>query len=186
MKPCASRVRMSAPLALAFASGLAALVAVSCERESRPVEKLTNAATQPATLSDLFPGGVPPRADDTSPFQQNAWGMAEGKRLYTFFNCVGCHGNGGGGMGPPLMDDKWIYGTAPTAIFSSIVEGRPNGMPAWRNKMTDAQVWQLVAYVQSMSGQAPASAMPSRSDHMQYSTPENARRAQTPVRTGQP
>jgi cytochrome c oxidase cbb3-type subunit 3 len=112
--------------------------------------------------------------------------MAEGKRLYTFYNCSGCHSNGGGGMGPALMDDKWIYGSQPTNIFESIVEGRPNGMPTWRNKIPDAQVWQIVAYVQSMSGQAPASAMPSRSDHLRYSTPENNRPAQTPVRTGAP
>ena len=32
-----------------------------------------------------------------SPYQENAWGMAEGKRLFSFFNCVGCHANGGGG-----------------------------------------------------------------------------------------
>ena len=169
-----------------IAATILALIASSCERESRPIEKLTRAATQPASLTDLIPGGTPPPPPETSPFQQNAWGMAEGKRLFTSFNCVGCHANGGGGMGPALMDDKWIYGSDPTAIFSSIVEGRPNGMPAWRNKIADAQVWQIVAYVQSMSGQAPQAAMPSRSDHMRYSTPENARRAQTPVRTGQP
>jgi cytochrome c oxidase cbb3-type subunit III len=174
------------PLAIAVVGSVALLLAVSCERESRPVEKLTSAATQPPTLTDLFAGGIPPSAGDTSPFQQNAWGMAEGKRLFTSLNCVGCHANGGGGMGPALMDDKWIYGSRPTAIFSSIVEGRPNGMPSWRNKIADAQVWQIVAYVQSMSGQAPQAAMPSRSDHMRSSTPENARRAQTPVRTGQP
>jgi cytochrome c oxidase cbb3-type subunit 3 len=169
-----------------MAAAILALIASSCERESRPIEKLTSATTQPASLTDLFPGGMPPPARATSPFQQNAWGMAEGKRLFTFYNCSGCHANGGGGMGPPLMDDKWIYGSDPAAIFSSIVEGRPNGMPSWRNKIADAQVWQLVAYVQSMSGQAPQAAMPSRSDHMRASTPENARRAQTPVWTGQP
>jgi cytochrome c oxidase cbb3-type subunit 3 len=162
------------------------LIALGCERESRPIEKLTSAATQAPALTDLFPGGSPPPSHETSPFQQNAWGMAEGKRLFTFYNCSGCHANGGGGMGPALMDDKWIYGSDPAAIFSSIVEGRPNGMPSWRNKITDAQVWQIVAYVQSMSGQAPQAAMPSRSDHMRYSTPENARRAETPVRTGAP
>jgi cytochrome c oxidase cbb3-type subunit III len=171
---------------MALVSGLSALIAVGCERESRPVEKLTGATAQPPTLSDLFAGGTPPSGRETSPFQHNAWGMSEGKRLFTYFNCVGCHANGGGGMGPPLMDDEWIYGSGPTAIFSSIVEGRPNGMPSWRNKIADAQVWQIVAYVQSMSGPAPQAAMPGRSDHMRYSTPENARRAQTPVRTGTP
>ena len=89
-------------------------------------------------------------------------------------------------MGPPLMDAKWIYGSRPANIFETIVEGRPNGMPSFRNKVPDSQVWQLVAYVQSMSGQAPIDALPSRSDHMRYSTPENARRAETPVQTGTP
>jgi len=176
-------IRTSVRLVLGM---LVAVSLVACERESRPIDKLTGAATQPASLTDLFPGGAPPPTHDVSPFQQNAWGMAEGKRLFTFYNCSGCHANGGGGMGPALMDDRWIYGSHPTAIFSSIVEGRPNGMPSWRNRIADAQVWQIVAYIQSMSGQAPQTAMPSRSDHMRYSTPENNRPAQSPVRTGRP
>ena len=119
-------------------------------------------------------------------YDENAWAIQEGMRLYSNFNCAGCHFHGGGGIGPPLMDDKWIYGSAPGNIFATIVEGRPNGMPTFRNKIPDVQVWQLVAYVQSMGGQAPIDALPSRSDHMRYSTPENARRAQTPVQTHTP
>jgi cytochrome c oxidase cbb3-type subunit 3 len=162
-----------------------ALVVTACERESRPIDKIPGATAQRDALTPLHagpPSGVPP----ISPFQQNAWGMAEGKRLFTYYNCAGCHANGGGGMGPALMDDKWIYGSHPAAIFASIVEGRPNGMPSWRNKIPDAHVWQLVAYVQSMSGQAPQTAMPGRSDHMQSAAPENNRRAAIPVQTGLP
>jgi cytochrome c oxidase cbb3-type subunit 3 len=59
-------------------------------------------------------------------------------------------------------------------------------MPAFRDKIADQQVWQLVAYVQSINGQAPIDVMPSRSDHLRYSTPENARRAETPKQTGAP
>ena len=162
------------------------VVVSGCERESRPVDKLGAAMTQKETLTSLYAGPVPNDIASVSPFQQNAWGMSEGKRLFTFYNCSGCHSNGGGGMGPALMDDKWIYGSQPINIFSSIVEGRPNGMPAWRNKISDAQVWQIVAYVQSMSGQASQPAMPGRSDHMRYSTPENNRPAETPVHTGTP
>ena len=87
-------------------------------------------------------------------------------------------------MGPALMDEEWIYGDHPANIFATIVEGRPNGMPSWRNKLTDAQVWQLVAYVQSMTGQAPIDALPGRSDHMRATTPENARSAVPPVQSG--
>ena len=55
-------------------------------------------------------------------------------------------------MGPPLMDDEWIYGSEPQNIYATIVEGRPNGMPSFRGKIPDQQVWELVAYVRSMSG----------------------------------
>jgi cytochrome c oxidase cbb3-type subunit 3 len=173
-------------LAVAVSAWALAISVVACERESRPLDKLPGAMAQKETVTTLYPGAPPPSPGGVSPFRQNAWGMSEGKRLFTALNCSGCHSNGGGGMGPALMDDKWIYGSSPINIFSSIVEGRPNGMPAWRNKITDAQVWQLVAYVQSMSGQAPQTAMPNRSDHMQSAPPENNRPAQTPVETGKP
>ena len=159
-----------------------------CEREVRPFQDLSaaSARTQRPVLSPLSPGGEPPGEPPLSPFQQNAWGIAEGKRLFDAYNCSGCHAHGGGGIGPALMDDKWIYGNRPANLFETIVEGRPNGMPSFRNKIPDSQVWQLVAFVQSMSGQAPIAALPSRSDHMRSSTPENARRAATPVQTGTP
>ena len=64
-------------------------------------------------------------------YEENAYAIAEGKRLFSAYNCVGCHGHGGGGMGPPLMDDNWIYGEEPEQIFSTLVEGRPNGMPTF-------------------------------------------------------
>jgi cytochrome c oxidase cbb3-type subunit III len=160
---------------------------VGCERERRPFqESIAAAATQKPMLTDLYAGPQKPPTPETSPFQENAFGLSEGKRLFDQFNCSGCHAHGGGGMGPALMDDKWIYGDHPANIFETIVEGRPNGMPSFRNKIQDEQVWQLVAFVQSMSGQAPIDALPGRSDHMRSSTPENARRAGTPVQTGKP
>jgi cytochrome c oxidase cbb3-type subunit 3 len=87
-------------------------------------------------------------------------------------------------MGPALMDEGWIYGFEAANVHQTIVEGRPNGMPAFRNKIPDQQVWMLVAYVQSLSGNAPIDALPGRSDHMRSGTPENARPAQTPKQTG--
>src|SRR5947209_7544485 len=143
------------------------LLAAACQREFRPFQDLAVSAarSQKVTLGE-------------SPFQKNAYGTAEGKRLFDQFNCSGCHAHGGGGMGPPLMDDKWTYGSEPANIFESIVEGRPNGMPAWRNKIADQQVWELVAFIQSMSGNEPIDVLPGRSDHLRSSTPENGRPAQ--------
>jgi cytochrome c oxidase cbb3-type subunit 3 len=54
-------------------------------------------------------------------------------------------------MGPDLMDDVWIYGSRLEQIHQTLVEGRPNGMPSWGNKVPDQQLWQLAAYVRSMS-----------------------------------
>ena len=144
---------------------------LGCDRETRPFHGLPPASSPVSRIS---------------PYQENAWGISEGKRLYENFNCVGCHAHGGGGMGPALMDDKWIYGSHPATVFETIVEGRPNGMPSFRNRITDAQVWQIVAYVESMSGQAPLPVLPGRSDHLTAGTPEGGRPAQTPVKTGSP
>ena len=163
----------------------ALLSTAACERERRDFtlpngDRLT-ASTQ---LSQLQPGkaSVPPAVE--SPFQHNAYGLSEGKRLYSAFNCVGCHAQGGGGIGPALMDHRWIYGSRPEQIFSTIVQGRPNGMPSFAGKIPDQQVWQLVAYVQSLSGNVPKDAAPARNDDMQASKPELRRESRAPVQTG--
>ena len=54
-------------------------------------------------------------------------------------------------MGPSLMDNEWIYGGRLEQIHQTLVEGRPNGMPTWGGKIPDEQLWQISAYVRSMS-----------------------------------
>jgi cytochrome c oxidase cbb3-type subunit 3 len=110
----------------------------------------------------------------SSPYVENAYAIAEGMRLYTWFNCSGCHAHGGGAIGPPLMDDTWIYGSDPANIFDTIVEGRPNGMPSFAGKIPNYQIWQITAYVRSLSGLVPKNAAPGRRDAMQVKTPESA------------
>lgn len=148
---------------------MAMLLIAACQREERRFRELPPATARhnAERLVSLSPG--PPLADIhvRSPYWNNAWGIAEGKRLYGWYNCVGCHANGGGGMGPALMDDTWIYGSDPENVFASIVEGRPNGMPSWRGKIPDYQVWQLVAYIESLSGNVPKAAANGRPDGMQ-------------------
>jgi cytochrome c oxidase cbb3-type subunit 3 len=150
--------------ALAFT----ALLLLACKREQRQFTELA-AASAPAPsvrLSKLQPGIAAPELTVDAPSQENAYSIAEGKRLFTFYNCSGCHANGGGGMGVPLIDDVWIYGYEPENIFSTITEGRPNGMPSWGSKIPRYQIWQLVSYVRSMSGQIPKDAAPGRNDNM--------------------
>jgi mono/diheme cytochrome c family protein len=129
---------------------------------------LTNALSKPASITSAVL-----HADLINEYQRNAWSMAEGKRLYAWFNCNGCHGNGGGGMGPALMDNKWIYGHQPEEIFTTIMQGRTNGMPSFKDRMPEYMAWQITAYVRSISGLAPFHAAPSRNDHLQTKPAEN-------------
>jgi cytochrome c oxidase cbb3-type subunit 3 len=119
-----------------------------------------------------------------SPYHDNAYAMSEGKRLYNWFNCVGCHAHGGGGIGPALMDHRWIYGSRPDQIYSTIVQGRPNGMPSFAGRLTDQQVWQLVAYVESMAALVPKDAAPGRDDNLSAVEPELRRETRRPKQTG--
>lgn len=164
---------------------LASVALVACEREQRRFQESSgNApaqASQPAAT--VKPGGTPPAAgpvdrtsgDVASLYLENAYAISQGKQLFGWYNCVGCHSHGGGGMGPPLIDDKWRYGAEPEAIYKTIVDGRPNGMPSFAGRIADQQVWQIVAYVRSMSGLARADAAPGRSDAMQSGEPETRR-----------
>ena len=105
-----------------------------------------------AMTSDLQAGS------DTSfatrnPFEGNQQALAEGRGLYMWMNCAGCHGaNGGGGIGPPFRDADWIYGDDPASIFQSIQQGRPNGMPAFGVKAPAEDIWRLALYVRSLGG----------------------------------
>jgi cytochrome c oxidase cbb3-type subunit 3 len=119
-------------------------------------------------------------------YDESAYAVAEGKHLYIWFNCVGCHAMGGGGMGPPLMDAAWRYGSHPADIFQTITDGRPNGMPAFGRRITEQQRWWLVAYVRSMSGLVPKDRRPGRSDAMHVKAPEVLRDRVEPRLVGPP
>jgi cytochrome c oxidase cbb3-type subunit III len=172
---------------LVLAIALLALV-FGCRRERRETHPPPVGAgyTQGVVLSELSPGQAPSRAAFLDPYRGNAYAMNEGKRLFDAFNCTGCHAHGGGAIGPALMDDRWIYGAEPRNVFATIVEGRPNGMPSFRNKVSDYQVWQLVAYVRSLGGLAPMDAEPGRGDHMSVRPPESRTRGQRPRRQEAP
>ncbi len=87
-----------------------------------------------------------------NPYENDPVARQDGRRLFLAMNCYGCHGgHAGGGMGPSLRDNTWIYGASPQEVFSTIAEGRANGMPAWGTKMSDDQIWKLVTYIESLS-----------------------------------
>jgi len=86
-----------------------------------------------------------------NPYGNDATALQQGRELFVVMNCSGCHGgHAGGGMGPSLRDEDWIYGSRAENIYSSISQGRANGMPAWGQRVTDRQIWQMVAYIKSL------------------------------------
>ena len=161
---------------------------LGCERETRRFREIPPTATaDPAERqSPLRPGPAVRQAGLRSEYEENAWAVAEGKRLYRQFNCNGCHAEGGGSIGPALMDDRWIYGSEPENIFETIVEGRPNGMPSFKGRLGNDQVWQLVSYVRSMSGLLAKDVATGRNDDMQVRSQEQSAEKAKPVQSALP
>lgn len=86
-----------------------------------------------------------------NPYAGDPGALEQGRQLFIQMNCYGCHGGrAGGGMGPSLRDQRWLYGDTPADIFDSISQGRANGMPAWGTKLPPDVIWKLVTYIQSL------------------------------------
>jgi cytochrome c oxidase cbb3-type subunit 3 len=172
---------MKSSVAMSLAVALA-LAASGCEREERRFEKAPldpDPRAQADAVSDLQVGqqgrGMRAVAAAGRYSERNAYAVAQGKLFYRWFNCIGCHAQGGGAIGPALMDESWIYGKDPDSIFATIMEGRPNGMPSFRGRIPEEQAWQIVAYVRSMSGIISSDGAPNRSDTLLGAPPENLR-----------
>lgn len=106
---------------------------------------------------ELYPGDVPVRPPVENPVAGDPAAVQRGMRHFNQFNCIGCHApNGAGGMGPSLSNAKFIYGGEPENIYLSILQGRPAGMPAWGGMLPDQVIWELVAYIQSISREPAA------------------------------
>jgi cytochrome c oxidase cbb3-type subunit 3 len=165
-----------------------ALALAGCKREERDYRPTPAAAAraQMIALTPLQPGGSPPTLVVPNEYEESAYAVSEGQRLYRWYNCNGCHANGGGGNGPALMDDQWIYGSAPADIVATILEGRPNGMPAFGGKIPDQQAMQIAAYVRSMSGLLAKDVAPGRTDHLSAKKPESATEQLTPKASAPP
>jgi cytochrome c oxidase cbb3-type subunit 3 len=172
---------------------LLAIALTACEREERhfQAERQNTGANESAMRQSLnqpamaLGGNVKPPADNISMYDDNAYAINEGKRLFRWYNCSGCHFNGGGGIGPALMDSTWAYGSDPASIYRSIVQGRANGMPSFGGHIPEDQVWKIVAYVRSMGGGVRTDVAPSRGDTLYPGKPENFRSPQPAIEKGQ-
>jgi mono/diheme cytochrome c family protein len=117
------------------------------------VDRLPASPTRTVLIpsTNLFPGGARIDPAIENPYAGDAAAIAAGERHFAAFNCAGCHAPlGGGGMGPPLSDDQWIYGSEPAQIYLTIVHGRPEGMPAFGSMLPRQTIWELVAYIETL------------------------------------
>jgi cytochrome c oxidase cbb3-type subunit III len=159
--PCRNPERCAAPTRL-LPFALVAVLAVAANNASAQQDTAPEAQHGPSEVfvTGLFPnGGAPPPLDRIGTrFEGNTFAIAAGTELFGQMNCTGCHFNGGGGMGPALMSGHWRYGGRIDQIYASIAQGRPNGMPSWQDSLQPQQMWDLAAYVKSLSTPASASA----------------------------
>ena len=187
-----SAARCLNPFRVAVVLAAVGAGAAACDREKRSFRVPPSAAETPAgvpVLDPIRPGddttttrpGKPPanlsrltNEPFKRQFPRNAQALSDGQTWFVAYNCAGCHFHGGGGIAPPLMDDKWFYGGQPQDVYQSIIEGRPNGMPSFRGRIPDYQVWEIVAYVRSLSGHSDKQAAPGRDDHMRTTLPPNS------------
>jgi cytochrome c oxidase cbb3-type subunit 3 len=176
----AFRVTKTARLMAPAVVGFLVLAASACEREKRDFRAVDSEQLKPRVLSSRVVDDARLPAP-VRKYEQNAYDISQGKQLFAWFNCDGCHAKGGGGMGPALMDEKWIYGASIDNIAASITEGRPAGMPSFRNRATSEQIWQLAAYVRALGGQVPSDAAPGRDDGLRGHEPESRFPATRPV-----
>jgi len=82
--------------------------------------------------------------------------IAEGR---AFFNrsCAGqCHGVDGqeGFEGPSLFGKAYLD---PTFVYVTLITGRPgSAMPSWKGRLSDDELWKVIAFVSSLGDQARA------------------------------
>lgn len=101
--------------------------------------------------------------------EANAASIARGKQLYQAQECNGCHGDDGRAMltlkdskGNPViardLTAPWTFrgGSEPQDIWLRLTHGgAPGPMPAYQDKLTPEQRWDVVNYVLSLARIAP-------------------------------
>lgn len=76
--------------------------------------------------------------------------IGEGKKEFAE-RCAACHGaDGKGGIGPDLTAKTFKYGKTAPDVTATISDGRPGGMPGFKNELSGDKIQGLVQYVLSL------------------------------------
>src|SRR5579885_362740 len=103
-------------------------------------------------LVNNIPGAVRLQPPIGNPVASDPGAKQRGMSYFNGFNCVGCHAaNGGGGMGPALSNGAFKFGSEPDQLFVVISHGGPTGMPSWGAVLPEQAIWDMVAYIESIS-----------------------------------
>jgi mono/diheme cytochrome c family protein len=92
------------------------------------------------------------QAKKLNPFTGKAEAIQQGRTLYLQHGCSACHGvMGGGGMGMPLLDDVWKFGSDDETVFK-VIKGQIDAqtMPKIWGALPDEDVWKMIAYIRSI------------------------------------
>jgi mono/diheme cytochrome c family protein len=87
-----------------------------------------------------------------NPFTGQAEAIQQGRALWLQYGCSGCHGvMGGGGMGTPVIDDVWKFGSDDETMMKLIKGQIPaQTMPKIYDAMPEDEAWKIIAYVRSL------------------------------------
>jgi mono/diheme cytochrome c family protein len=103
-----------------------------------------------------------------NPYTDDAEAITAGKKLFLSYSCNGCHGGtGGGGMGPPLSNEVWVYGSDDDTLFRLVAygsdelqhkgysrksrEGVVGPMPPQGEIIdSDDELWKILAFVRTV------------------------------------
>lgn len=128
-------------LVIAWSAGAALLV---------PHDARAQAHNPPKTQADTYDYQW-----TENPFAGDQEKIAAGQRLYKN-TCYICHLDNGG-RGPDLKKSKLVD----TAFIRIVREGRKGTqMPAWREKLTEEEMWEVYAYIRAQAVAAGAPAPP--------------------------